>query len=305
MANPPDNGPKKEAPVPTAPGTGKPQPKSDLTGVPKIAPVAPTTTKAMPLGASPKPPSGTHAAIPLGANIAPKVAPLGGAPRAVVPGIAPAIAPVVPRVAPAVAAAVESILDPQRLTEADVLGLKAREELLDSFDYFQLLKLPHTATPVEIKKAFYKESRELHPDRFFQLTDPVVKGAINAIYKRVTEAYYVLREDQKRKKYLADVTGPERAAKLRYTESSESELKAEAKRQQEEVFGTNPKARQFYKTALGDIERQSWSIAERNLKSAITFEPSNAKFKEKLAEVQAKLEEQRRSSSEKDSFKIK
>ncbi|MCU0696411.1 MAG: DnaJ domain-containing protein [Myxococcaceae bacterium] len=176
-------------------------------------------------------------------------------------------------------------------------------DALDGQDYFQLLQVPQTASAAEIKRAFYRDSRVYHPDRVFHLTDAKVKGDIGAIYKRITEAYYVLRDDAKRKKYLVDITGPERATRLRYTEATEAELKAEAKKVVEEEFGTTPKGRQFFKTALQEIDRQQWQAAERSLKSALMYESGNAKFKEKLALVQTKLEDQRKLSG--DSFRIK
>ncbi len=173
---------------------------------------------------------------------------------------------------------------------------------LNGKDYFQVLQLDVAATPVEIKKAFYRDSRLFHPDRFFHITDEVSKNNIGQIYRRVTEAYFVLRDDAKRRKYVTDISGAERAQKLRFTDVSEAEQRAEAKKQVEEEFGTNPKSRQFFKSALADIEKENWAAAERNLKMAVTYESSNAKFKEKLAEVQRKLEEQRKGG---DSFKIK
>lgn len=176
-------------------------------------------------------------------------------------------------------------------------------DALDGQDYFQVLQVPQQATAAEIKRAFYRDSRVYHPDRIFHLQDEAVKGNIGAIYKRITEAYYVLRDDAKRKKYLVDITGPERASRLRYTEATEAELKAEAKKVVEEEFGTTPKGRQFYKTALQEIDRQQWQAAERSLKSALMYESGNAKFKEKLTLVQNKLEEQRKLSG--DSFRIK
>jgi curved DNA-binding protein CbpA len=185
--------------------------------------------------------------------------------------------------------------------QAQQLALIA--DALDSQDYYQVLQLPQTATASEIKRAFYRDSRVYHPDRVFHLTDQALKGDLNTIYKRITEAYYVLKDDAKRRKYLLDLGGPDRANKLRYTEASEAELKAEAKKVVEEEFGTTPKGRQFYKTALQEIDRGQWSAAERSLKSATMFEPGNAKFKEKLTLVQSKLEDGRKTSG--DSFKIK
>jgi hypothetical protein len=191
----------------------------------------------------------------------------------------------------------------EALTPQQVRALAAFVEAMEQQDYFQLLGLPPTATKGEIKKAFYRDSRTYHPDRIFHISDEEAKKKINSIYKRITEAYYVLRDDTKRAKYLADITGPERAKKLRFTEASEAEQKAEAKKAIEEEYGTVPKARPFFKAALQDIERQNWVSAERNLKMGLTYEPGATRFKEKLAEVQKKLDEQRRASG--DSFKIK
>ncbi|MGV3624277.1 MAG: DnaJ domain-containing protein [Archangium sp.] len=181
--------------------------------------------------------------------------------------------------------------------------LRALAASLDTLDYFGVLCIPQTATPGEIKKAFYRESRTYHPDRFFHLPDSQEKTDLGAVYRRITESYYVLRDDAKRKKYLADLAGAERSNKLRYTEATEAELKAEVRKSVDEEFGNNPKSRPFFKSALADIEKQNWASAERNLKMGLTYDRDNARFKEHLTMVQAKIEEHRRSNSE--AFKIK
>ncbi len=193
--------------------------------------------------------------------------------------------------------AVESVSDEQAFV------LRALAQDLDTADYFAVLSLAHTATPGEIKKAFYRESRTYHPDRFFHLAESQVKTDLSSLYKRVTEAYYVLRDDTKRKKYIADITGPERAARLRYTEATESELKAEARKSVDEEFGNNPKSRPFFKSAVADIEKENWAQAERNLKMGLMYDRDNARFKEQLTVVQKKLDDQRQKSGE--AFKIK
>jgi len=52
---------------------------------------------------------------------------------------------------------------------------------------------------------------------------------------------------------------------------------------------------------VAEADREQYSAAERTLKMALTYEPQNALYKEKLAEVQAKLFE----ASRGDVFKIK
>jgi DnaJ-class molecular chaperone len=189
-------------------------------------------------------------------------------------------------------------LDAQQMAD-----LSARCAKLDQLDYFEVLQIPKESTPADIKKAFYRESRAYHPDRFYQLDDKALKDQVNELYKRVTEAYYVLRDDTKRKKYLSDVTGPERAQKLRFTEASEAETKAAVKKEHEEQIGTHPKGRQFYQQGVNDLEAGRLSAAERNLKMALTYEPSNPRYKEKLSEAQKKLNEESKAKGE--SFKIK
>lgn len=67
-------------------------------------------------------------------------------------------------------------------------------------DYYQILGVPRTASDAEVKKAFRKLAREYHPD--------VAKDKKKAEekFKEVNEAYEVLGDPAKRKKY--DELGP-------------------------------------------------------------------------------------------------
>lgn len=173
--------------------------------------------------------------------------------------------------------------------------------ILDTLDYFQILKIERNATLREIKDAYYRESREHHPDRFHQLPDTELKERINRIFKRVTEAYVVLRDDATRNKYLADISGPERESKLRFTEASEAEQRAEARRLQEEQIGTTPKGRECYRSGLKEMEAKRFDAAIRHFKMALMYESANQLYKDKLAEAQAEYEKVR----PKDDFRIR
>jgi DnaJ-class molecular chaperone len=189
-------------------------------------------------------------------------------------------------------------LDPAVIKQLN--GLAAR---LNTLDYFQILNVEKNANPAEIKSAFHRWSRAYHPDRFYQLPDTELKHKVNEVYKRITEAYYVLRDDVKRKRYLSEISGPERDAKLRFTEASEVETKAAIRKEIEEQIGTHPKGRQLFHAGMADFEAQRWAAAERNFKMALTFEPANPRYKEKHAEAQQKTYEESKKSG--DPFKIK
>jgi len=179
-------------------------------------------------------------------------------------------------------------MDPTFLIEVETFAA-----VLDQLDYYGVLKVPQTASPPEIKAAYYRESRAFHPDRFAASPDPVLRDLVGRIYKRINEAWTVLRDDRKRQKYLADVTGPDRASKLRFTEADEAQVKQEAKQKVEDQFGQTPNGRKFYKVALEEIRAKRLDKAEVALKSAMMYEPANAMFKEQLAAVQTELEKTR------------
>ena len=174
-----------------------------------------------------------------------------------------------------------------------VIEAEALAAALDQLDYFGVLKLPQGSGHADIKAAYYRESRAFHPDRFAAYPDRAFRELVGRIYRRVNEAYTVLRDDKRRAKYLQDIAGPDRARKLRFTEADEAEVKEGEKKKIEEQLGQTPNGRKFFATALVEIQAQRWDTAQRALKSALMYEPGNARFKEQLAAVDRELEKTR------------
>jgi DnaJ-class molecular chaperone len=159
----------------------------------------------------------------------------------------------------------------------------ALARIMGELDYYQLLHLSRSARIGEIKKAYHETSRSFHPDANRDL-DGELQVAATAIAKRVSEAYSVLRDPRRRQAYDRRLDAGS-GVRMQLAEA-----KAEARtRSSEEREGRTPQGRQFFKVATSDLQREDWSAAARNLQTALTFEPDNEVFKERLAEVRQKL----------------
>lgn len=161
--------------------------------------------------------------------------------------------------------------------------IKALARIIGELDYYQLLHLNRDAVAGEVKQAYHATSRAFHPDANRHL-EPALRQAVAVIAKRISEAYSVLRNPRRRQAYDRRLeTSSEVRMQL-------AEAQAEAGRQaNEELGGTTPQGRQFYRLAQSDLQRNDYGSAVRNLQTALTFEPNNGLFKRQLAAAKDKF----------------
>ncbi len=118
---------------------------------------------------------------------------------------------------------------------------------------------------------------------------PEFQASAGKLFKRINEAFFVLRDDARRAQYLADINGPDRAQKLRYSEESESQKQAQKRKTLLEMNGLTPQGRKCYQMAAKEMDAGRWAEAVRQLKMALLYEPQNEQFKARLAECEAQL----------------
>jgi len=160
--------------------------------------------------------------------------------------------------------------------------IRALAGLLDELDYYQLLEAPCEASTSELKKSYYALSRRFHPDA--NREQPAdVRAAVEQIAKRLTEAWSVLRDPRRRRAYDERLAAGEVRIQL-----AEAEAVAE-KKSIEQRLGATPNGRRYCTMALADIDRGDLKAAARNFQMALTFEPANAFFKQKLEEIKKQL----------------
>lgn len=162
---------------------------------------------------------------------------------------------------------------------------KAIAANLHRLDYFQVLGAAHDAPLSDLKARYHQLQRNYHPDSFFTSPDEELKDAVMAIAKRLAEAWVILRDADKRAKYTRDVTGPERESKLRYNDESAREQRLE----KEQETGKTQQGRQLWLKAMEAVKKDNLPSAIRDLKTALIFESGNPLFKDKIAELEARL----------------
>ena len=166
------------------------------------------------------------------------------------------------------------------ITAAEVHALAG---LVDELDYYQLLEIQRDAPASAVKRAYYTVTRRLHPDANRDLAS-AERESLENIARRVSEAYQVLRDGRRRNAYDAQLAAGA-GSRIRLAEA-EAQAEKEASAHH---LGRTPNGRRYFNLARADIDRGDLASAQRNLRTAITFEADNAYFKQKLDEVTAAL----------------
>src|SRR5512134_2228487 len=71
---------------------------------------------------------------------------------------------------------------------------------LDDLDYYEILDVDPDAGHDDVRDAFYRFASDLHPDQYSSESEEV-RERVLAIFKRANEAYGVLSNPQKRRRY--------------------------------------------------------------------------------------------------------
>ena len=170
--------------------------------------------------------------------------------------------------------------------------------IIAGMDYYQVLKVDRKAPFPEVKKAFFRESQEWHPDRFYASTDDQLKGAVVTVYKRIAEAYAALRDPQLRVKYDQQLAGggANRLDRKVAAEAASGAPTADPK-------AKNQLAQKYLTLGISAFRKGDFSGAVMNLDFALKYEPGNEGIQKKLAEAKEK-QKQKAISDPKDPYKI-
>jgi hypothetical protein len=112
------------------------------------------------------------------------------------------------RTKPAPPDAPRQLYDPTELEEPGVdLDSDRRREILDTFyrldhlDHYQLFGLERDADKKDIREAYFRLSKLFHPDTLYGKRLGSYKVKMEAVFRRLTDAYEVLGKAKKRERY--------------------------------------------------------------------------------------------------------
>jgi DnaJ-class molecular chaperone len=154
-------------------------------------------------------------------------------------------------------------------------------------DFYEILGVQEAANQDDIRKAYLKLAKKLHPDRF--PNDPEKKAAAQQEFARVTRAHEVLSDPKQKDEYDAfrtlaksraalDISQPITAAQAAAAQGSgaSAEAKAESKVEWAQKHAT--RAKEY-------CARKKFQEAETAIKEAIRLDPARTSYRVQLADI--------------------
>jgi tetratricopeptide (TPR) repeat protein len=174
------------------------------------------------------------------------------------------------------------------VVEEDVFVKKVNEfyEKLGSANYFELLGVSDDADIKTITKRYFDLTKEFHPDKSYNFSDPSLKEKLTAIVNALTTAYNVLKDPASREAYIRGITkrpeirGESETGKLKRAidlikqgspSSAIPVLKDLVKRSPQ-----NPEIKNYL--ALAYLKTGQYGPAEEVMREAIRLKPSSEYF---------------------------
>lgn len=86
--------------------------------------------------------------------------------------------------------------------------LIAKSAVVETQNLFEVLEIPLTATRDEVKQAYFVAAKRYHPDRLVSMGLESLRPDVEKIFRRVSEAYGTLFDDERRNDYKATLGKP-------------------------------------------------------------------------------------------------
>jgi tetratricopeptide (TPR) repeat protein len=206
------------------------------------------------------------------------------------------------------------------------------DRLKQATNYYQVLELPLTAEPAEIKGAYYALARRYHPDRFHVRSGTTLHSQLGSAFARITQAYETLTDPKARSTYDSSLRRSQafqasvpKASPSAPVNDHDLDVGSPQVAQPENSFSEGllalkegritsavahlsmasrlapqeAKYRAYYGRALAATEKTR-RLAENELQAAVALDSGNATYRIMLAELYFDLKFHRRAQTELD-----
>ena len=85
--------------------------------------------------------------------------------------------------------------------------IRSMIDVLDNRNLFEFLGVGAEANKRDVKRAYFRISKEFHPDRFYGKSLGEYQGQLSRIFETATKAYAMFSDERKRRAYLETVIG--------------------------------------------------------------------------------------------------
>ena len=151
---------------------------------------------------------------------------------------------------------------------------------LDELDYFRLLGCNANSDPASVRSAFRQLASSYHPDRFAGEDDEALCAALSKIYRRLTEAYAVLRSPRDRAAYQAGLS----QGLVRFDPEASAHAQRQAKQQADP--GQTENGKLHYRRATLAMAQGDRYNARAEIRMALLHEPAEPAFLALAKELQ-------------------
>jgi curved DNA-binding protein CbpA len=184
------------------------------------------------------------------------------------------------------------------------IGLEIQQRILEferrlALPYHELLGVGLDPDPKAVKRAYFRLSREFHPDRFFRRNLGPFAAKLERIFRKVLEAHELLSDPVARAEVQRSLATPAHpgprarragapvgAADARRRLAS---LAAHGKALRERQL----KAKHYFETGMAAFRAERWLEAAASVRLALAFDPANEAHREAFGQIQQKAHEMR------------
>lgn len=181
------------------------------------------------------------------------------------------------------------------LTEAERRLILAMRRKVGRVDYFALLGVSQDVSKRDLRRAYFRRSKEFHPDRYYSKNTGRFGPWLAVVFETLSRAFDVLSDDKARQRYEASLAGAEQAGQSRpeyATELFERACAAEGRGDLDNALvlfaatvRMDAQARYLSRAARCALAAGRVVQAEEYAKNAAQLEPSNPSIARVLAET--------------------